>query len=72
MGDISGRRGQIRDQEERGNAVIVKAWVPLSNMSGYTTDLRSFTQGRGNSSMQFDHYEEVPKSIAETVAKKKK
>ncbi|CAM2886898.1 elongation factor G [Erysipelothrix tonsillarum] len=72
MGDISGRRGQIRDQEERGNAVIVKAWVPLSNMSGYTTDLRSFTQGRGSSSMQFDHYEEVPKSIAETVAKKKK
>ncbi|WZU02560.1 hypothetical protein MGH68_06350 [Erysipelothrix sp. D19-032] len=43
--------------------VIVKAFVPLSEMSGYTTDLRSFTQGRGNSSMQFDHYEVVPKSI---------
>ena len=71
MGDISGRRGQIRDQVERNNAVTVKAWVPLSNMSGYTTDLRSFTQGRGSSSMQFDHYEEVPKSIAETIAKKK-
>lgn len=71
MGDISGRRGQIRDQEERNNATIIKAWVPLSNMSGYTTDLRSFTQGRGSSSMQFDHYEEVPRSIAETVAKKK-
>ncbi|CAM3505831.1 elongation factor G [Erysipelothrix sp. HDW6B] len=71
MGDISSRRGQIRDQEERNNAVIVKAFVPLSEMSGYTTDLRSFTQGRGNSSMQFDHYEAVPKSIAETVAKKK-
>lgn len=71
MGDISSRRGQIRDQEERNNAVIVKAFVPLSEMSGYTTDLRSFTQGRGSSSMQFDHYEQVPKSIAESVAKKK-
>ena len=71
MGDISSRRGQIRDQEERGNAVIVKAFVPLSEMSGYTTDLRSFTQGRGTSSMQFDHYDEVPRSIAETVAKRK-
>ncbi len=71
MGDISGRRGQIRDQVERNNAVTVKAFVPLSNMSGYTTDLRSFTQGRGSSSMQFDHYAEVPKSIAETISKKK-
>ncbi|CAM3608625.1 elongation factor G [Erysipelothrix urinaevulpis] len=71
MGDLSSRRGQIRDQEERQNAVIVKAFVPLSEMSGYTTDLRSFTQGRGNSSMQFAHYDEVPKSIAESVAKKK-
>ncbi|NLZ87713.1 MAG: elongation factor G, partial [Gammaproteobacteria bacterium] len=71
MGDISGRRGQIRDQVERNNAVTVKAFVPLSNMSGYTTDLRSFTQGRGSSSMQFDHYDEVPKSIAETIVKKK-
>ena len=71
MGDISSRRGQIRDQEERNNAVTVKAFIPLSEMTGYTTDLRSFTQGRGSSSMQFDHYDQVPKSIAETVAKKK-
>lgn len=70
MGDVSSRRGQIREQEERGNAVIIKAFVPLSEMSGYTTDLRSFTQGRGTSSMQFDHYDEVPRSIAESVAKK--
>jgi len=70
MGDISGRRGQITDQEERGNAIVVKAHVPLSEMFGYATDLRSFTQGRGNYSMQFDHYSEVPKSIAEKVAKK--
>ncbi len=71
MGDVSSRRGQIREQEERGNAVIVKAFIPLSEMSGYATDLRSFTQGRGTSSMQFDHYGDVPKSIAETVSKKK-
>jgi len=70
MGDISSRRGQIRDQSERNNAVTVKAFVPLSEMTGYTTDLRSFTQGRGNSTMQFDHYDEVPKSIAEEVSKK--
>ena len=72
MGDVSSRRGQIREQEERGNAIIVKAFIPLSEMSGYATDLRSFTQGRGTSSMQFDHYGDVPKSIAETVSKKNK
>lgn len=71
MGDISGRRGQITDQEERGKSVIVKAMVPLSEMFGYATDLRSFTQGRGNYSMKFDHYSEVPKSILEKVVKKK-
>jgi len=71
MGDISGRRGQIIDQEERGKAVIVKAKVPLSEMFGYATDLRSFTQGRGNYSMKFDHYSEVPKSIVEKINKKK-
>ncbi|MDR1795237.1 MAG: elongation factor G [Erysipelotrichaceae bacterium] len=70
MGDVSSRRGQIQDQEERGNAVAVKAMIPLSEMFGYATDLRSFTQGRGNYTMQFDHYSEVPKSIAEKVAKK--
>jgi elongation factor G len=70
MGDVSSRRGQIREQEERGNAIIVKAFVPLSEMSGYATDLRSNTQGRGTSSMIFDHYGEVPRSIAETISKK--
>ena len=70
MGDVSSRRGQIKDQEERGNAVAVTAFIPLSEMFGYATDLRSFTQGRGSYSMQFDHYEEVPRSIAEKVAKK--
>lgn len=70
MGDVSSRRGQIRDQEERGTLVVVRSFVPLSEMFGYATDLRSFTQGRGNYSMQFDHYSEVPKSIAEKIAKK--
>lgn len=70
MGDITKRRGQIRDQEEIGNAIKVKAFVPLSEMFGYATDLRSFTQGRGNYVMQMDHYSEVPKSIAEDIAKK--
>lgn len=69
MGDVSGRRGHIIDQEERGNAVAVKSHIPLSEMFGYATDLRSFTQGRGNYSMQFHHYSDVPKSIAEKVAK---
>lgn len=67
MGDASSRRGQITDQEERGNATIVRAMIPLSEMFGYVTDLRSFTQGRGNYSMKFDHYSEVPKNISEKI-----
>ena len=70
MGDITKRRGQIREQEEVGNAIKVRAFVPLSEMFGYSTDLRSFTQGRGNYVMQMDHYSEVPKSIMEEIAKK--
>lgn len=70
MGDVSSRRGIIKDQEERGNAIVVSAEVPLSEMFGYATDLRSFTQGRGNYGMEFSHYNEVPKSIAEKIAKK--
>ena len=71
MGDVSSRRGMIDGQEERGNAVVVQASVPLSEMFGYATDLRSFTQGRGNYVMQFDRYEQVPKSIREEIIKKK-
>lgn len=67
MGDVSSRRGQITDQEERGNAVIVRSMIPLAEMFGYVTDLRSFTQGRGNYSMKFDHYAEVPKSVSEKI-----
>ena len=69
MGDISSRRGMIEGQEERGNAVSVQASVPLSEMFGYATDLRSFTQGRGNYTMQFDRYEAAPKSIREEIIK---
>ncbi len=67
MGDVTKRRGQIREQEETGNAIKVKAFVPLAQMFGYVTDLRGFTQGRGIFSMQMDHYEEVPKSIAKEI-----
>ena len=70
MGDISSRRGMIEGQEERGNAISVQASVPLSEMFGYATDLRSFTQGRGNYTMQFDRYEAAPKSIREEIIEK--
>ena len=70
MGDITKRRGHIKDQEERGNAVVIRAFVPLSQMFGYATDLRSNTQGRGNYMMQMDHYSEVPASIAKDIAEK--
>ncbi|MBS4179676.1 elongation factor G [Lederbergia citrea] len=70
MGDITSRRGRVEGMEARGNAQVVKAFVPLAEMFGYATSLRSNTQGRGTSSMHFDHYEEVPKSIAEQIIKK--
>jgi elongation factor G len=70
MGDIVKRRGQIRQQEETGNAIKIESFVPLSEMFGYVTDLRSFTQGRGTYIMQTDHYEEVPKSIAKEIIEK--
>jgi elongation factor G len=67
IGDLSSRRGRVETQEPRGNAIVVKASVPLSSMFGYATDLRSNTQGRANYSMQFDRYEEVPANIAEEI-----
>jgi elongation factor G len=71
MGDISSRRGSIEGTEERANATVIKAKVPLANLFGYATDLRSFTQGRGNYSMQFSHYAQTPKSIVEEIVKAK-
>jgi elongation factor G len=72
MGDITSRRGRVEGMEARGNAQVVRAFVPLSEMFGYATALRSNTQGRGTYSMHFDHYEEVPKSISEEIIKKNK
>jgi len=70
MGHISARRGRIEGSEARGNTTIVKGMIPLSEMFGYATALRSATQGRGTFSMTFDHYEDVPKSISEEIIKK--
>mgnify|MGYP004626743643 FL=1 len=70
MGDITSRRGKPMGQESRGNALAIEAMVPLAEMFGYATSLRSNTQGRGNFTMTLDHYEEVPKSIAEEIIKK--
>jgi elongation factor G len=67
IGDLSKRRGRVEGQEPRGNALAVKGSVPLSEMFGYATDLRSNTQGRANYTMQFDRYEEVPNNLAETI-----
>ena len=70
MGDVTSRRGRPLGQESRGNALAIDAMVPLSEMFGYVTSLRSNTQGRGVFDMHFDHYEEVPKNIAEEIIKK--
>ncbi len=72
MGMLTARRGRVEGMEARGNAQVVRSMVPLSEMFGYATSLRSSTQGRGVFSMHFDHYEEVPKSISEEIIKKNK
>jgi elongation factor G len=72
MGQITARRGRVEGMEARGNAQVVRSMVPLSEMFGYATALRSSTQGRGVFSMHFDHYEEVPKSVSEEIIKKNK
>ena len=70
LGDLSSRRGQILGMEGRATMQVVRAYVPLGNMFGYATDLRSKTQGRANYSMEFDSYAEVPKAVAEEIIKK--
>jgi elongation factor G len=72
MGDITSRRGRVEGMEARGNAQVVKAMVPLAEMFGYATSLRSNTQGRGTFTMVMDHFEEVPKAIADEIIKKNK
>ena len=70
IGDLNSRRGQIQGQDMRGNANVINAMVPLANMFGYVNQLRSFTQGRANFTMQFDHYEQVPANEAAKVQAK--
>ncbi|MFR4651144.1 MAG: elongation factor G [Phascolarctobacterium sp.] len=72
IGDINSRRGRIEGMEARNGAQVINAFVPLAEMFGYATDLRSKTQGRGNYSMEVDHYEDVPKNIAEAIIAKNK
>jgi elongation factor G len=70
IGDLNSRRGMIQGQGMRGNAVTIDAMVPLANMFGYINTLRSFSQGRANYTMEFDHYEEVPQAVAKEVVAK--
>jgi elongation factor G len=72
IGDLNSRRGQIEGMESRGSTQVVRAFVPLSQMFGYVTDLRSMTQGRATSSMEFSHYAEVPASLASELVQKSK
>jgi elongation factor G len=67
IGDLSSRRGRVEGMEQRGNAHVVRAQVPLAEMFGYATDLRSRTQGRATYTMQFDSYQAVPESIAAEI-----
>ena len=71
IGDLNSRRGRVEGMEMRSGAEHINAFVPLAEMFGYATDLRSKTQGRGVYTMTFDHYEEVPKNVAEKVINEK-
>jgi elongation factor G len=70
LGDLNSRRGRVEGMDARGNAQVVRAMVPLATMFGYTTDLRSATQGRATSSMEFSHYEQMPPNLAEEIIAK--
>jgi elongation factor G len=70
LGDLNSRRGRVEGMDARGNAQAIRAYVPLANMFGYATDLRSMTSGRANYSMEFDHYEALPNSLAEEIMAK--
>jgi elongation factor G len=71
LGDLNSRRGRVEGMEVRGTTQVVRAYVPLSSMFGYTTDLRSSTQGRATSSMEFDHYEPLPDYLAQEIIAKR-
>ena len=72
IGDLNSRRGHIEGMDNRGGTQVVRAFVPLASMFGYVTDLRSMTQGRATSSMEFAHYAELPASIADELVQKSK
>jgi elongation factor G len=72
IGDLNSRRGQIEGMESRGTTQVVRAFVPLAQMFGYVTDLRSMSQGRATSSMEFSHYAEVPANLASELVQKSK
>jgi len=67
IGDLNSRRGQVSGMDQRGNARVIDAMVPLANMFGYINTLRSMSQGRAQFTMQFHHYEQVPQAVAEEV-----
>ncbi|OQX49822.1 MAG: elongation factor G, partial [Epsilonproteobacteria bacterium 4484_20] len=71
IGDVAKRRGQVSGMDDRAGNKIVNAFVPLSEMFGYSTDLRSMTQGRATYAMEFDHYEEVPQNVAKEIIEKR-
>ena len=71
-GNLSGKRGQIDGMDERGDLKVIRAQVPLSEMFGYVTALRSMTEGRGSSTMEFDHYAIVPPNVAQTIVESRK
>jgi elongation factor G len=71
IGDLNSKRGRINEMTDRGQAKVISAMVPLAEMFGYTTQLRSMTQGRGSNTMEFDHYEEVPRNVAEEIIGKR-
>ena len=70
IGDLSSKRGLMSGSEERSGAQVIRAFVPLASMFGYSTDLRSMTQGRASYTMEFDHYEPLPPSLAEELVQK--
>ena len=72
IGDLSSRRGRIEETEDRMGVKVINAKVPLSEMFGYVTSLRSLTEGRGNSIMEFDHYSEIPSNMTQEIIEGKK
>ena len=70
IGDLNSRRGHVGGMDSRGNARVVSAMVPLANMFGYVNTLRSMSQGRAQYTMQFDHYDEVPRTVSEEIRAK--